>query len=97
MHRTVDDDFIIQATQLFNDAVVSEGIVAEYALEMENQIHREEAEPKENETDFVSAVSKRAHIARAAIVITDQFQTILEDYRKYLANKQKGKKGFKDL
>lgn len=97
MHCTVDDDFIIQATQLFNDAVVSEGIVAEYALELENLVHRVEAEPKENEAAFVSAVSKRAHMARAAIVITDQFQTILEDYRKYLANKQKEKKGFKDL
>lgn len=96
MNYPLDDDFVIQATQLFNDGVANEGLVTRYALVLENANHKDQGQPKECTESFVSESSQIHHMTRAAVFMASEFQEALDDYRKHIA-KQKGKKGFKDL
>lgn len=99
MDYPLDDDLVIQATQLFNDAVAAESLLTEYALSLENHNHAQHGEPKKCTKSFVNKGSKIHHMTRAAVFIAAEFQEALGSYREHInkTNKQKGKKGFKDL
>lgn len=98
MYDPLDDDLVIQATQLFNDAITAESILVDYALSLENYNHEEHGEPKECTKSFVNEGSKIHHMTRAAVYIASEFQEALGSYREYITIcKKKGKKGFKDL
>jgi|TARA_B100000085_G_scaffold67165_1_gene59872 hypothetical protein len=99
MYDPLDDDLVIQATQLFNDAIAAECLLTDYALTLENHSHEEHGQPKKCTKSFVSEGSKIHHMTRAAVFIASEFQEALGSYREYMHKtaKQKGKKGFKDL
>lgn len=96
MYDPLDDDLIIQATQLFNDAVATEGLVIERATELAQAMESDMPNKKEYFYEFCHKSAKITNMARTSIVIAVHFQHILEDYQKF-ASKRKSKKGFKDL
>lgn len=96
MDFPLDDDLFIQASQLFTDAIASEGLVVKLALDLENEIEKEKGTPKKCEKTFIDTKSKSAYMIRASIMIATKFQSISDDYRGFL-KKKKSKKGFKDL
>lgn len=99
MDYSPHDDFVIQATQLFNDSVASEGIVSKYALVLENANHKENGQPKECTKSFVNTSSQVHHMTRAAVFLAAEFQEALDDYHKHISKQKskKTKKGFKDI
>ena len=100
MYDSLDDDLVIQSTQLFNDAIATECLVTKYALRLENGNYKDHGKKKECEESFVSESSQIHHMTRAAVYLAAEFQEALDDYRKYMSrqkNKKEGKKGFKDL
>lgn len=98
MYDPLDDDLVIQATQLFNDAVAAESLVTAYALALENDTHEQQGKPKKCTESFINKGSKIHYMIRAAIFIADDFQESLGSYREHIhkTNKQKSKKGFKN-
>lgn len=96
MDFPIDDDLAIQATQLFNDAIASEGLVVERAIELTQVLESDMPNKKEYFHEFCHESVKITNLARTSIIIAGQFQNILDDYQKF-RSKKKGKKGFKDL
>ena len=78
MEFPINDDIAIQATQLFNDAIASEGLVVERAVELAQTIKSDIPNKKEYLHEFCNASSKITHMARTSIIIAVHFQHILQ-------------------
>ena len=91
-----DDDLMIQASQLFNDAIAAQDLVYEFAEKLD-LTYREYQDDDEKAVEILQPFKRKTWIiAQSAIVLAGDFQNALEKYRK-THPKSKRKKGFDEL
>ena len=91
-----DDDLMIQASQLFTDAIAAHDLVYEFAEKLD-LTYREYQDKDEEAVKILKPLKRKAWvIAQSAIVLASDFQNSLESFRK-THPKPKRKKGFDDL
>ena len=96
MANPYDDDLMIQASQLFTDAIAAHDLVNQFAEKLD-LTYREYKNRDEEAVEILKPIKTRIRvIAQSSIITATDFQDCLAAFRNTYP-KEKRKKGFYDL